>query len=492
MTFDQNIIQLRALQPPFPPFETSERGNHDGGVLRFGPDGKLYIFIGDVGRRGWMQNVSEGCGPDGDDDQFGGPEPDDAHLTGVVLRLNDDGTTPEDNPFFQAGLDLVASGEVSAEVGLNIQRIFSYGHRNSFGMAFDPRSGDLWLQENGDDTFTEINRVEPGMNSGWVQIMGPVERIHEYKAIETSPETDPFTGSVYFGLQQDRWSPDNIAASPEEALASLFMLPGAHFADPAFSWRFVVEPGGMGFLDGSALGPQYNGDLFVGGARDFLEGGHLFHFKLTGNRRRIAVDDPALEDRVADNLHKWDITESESLLFGRNFGIVTDIQTGPNGNLFPVSLTDGSIYEIGRTHPLPRKFSAHLTGSQEVPAVETGARGRAFFQLNGDGTELAFSLNVSNIQNITQAHIHLGAAGTNGGVVVWLYPPGPPAQLIPGRFNGMLAEGTITAANLVGALAGQPLEALLIRMRDEEAYVNVHTSENPGGEIRGQIRSMLP
>jgi hypothetical protein len=55
-----------------------------------------------------------------------------------------------------------------------------------------------------------------------------------------------------------------------------------------------------------------------------------------------------LADRVADNLAKHDITESESLLIGQNFGIVTDIDTGPNGNLFVVSLTNGAVYEIYR------------------------------------------------------------------------------------------------------------------------------------------------
>jgi len=60
------------------------------------------------------------------------------------------------------------------------------------------------------------------------------------------------------------------------------------------------------------------------------------------------VRDSALEDEVADNLNKFDITESESLLFGRGFGVGTDIQTGPNGNLFVVSLSNGAIYEIFR------------------------------------------------------------------------------------------------------------------------------------------------
>ncbi len=124
------------------------------------------------------------------------------------------------------------------------------------------------------------------------------------------------------------------------------MLPGAHYSAPEFSWKFEVAPGGIGFVDGGALGPQFDGDLFVAGARDFLQGGHLFRFNITGNRRGVGVDDPRLNDRVADNLHKWEITESESLLVGRNFGVGTDVQTGPNGNLFIVSLSHGAIYEI--------------------------------------------------------------------------------------------------------------------------------------------------
>ncbi|MBB6613028.1 PQQ-dependent sugar dehydrogenase [Pontibacter sp. Tf4] len=330
LTQDANIIQLRAIQQDA---GQPERGNHDGGVLRFGPDGKLYIFIGDVGRRGQLQNLEDGpFGPGIPDDQFGGPEPDDAHLTGVVLRLNENGTTPGDNPFFEAGAD------IGGEVGENIQKIFSYGHRNSFGMAFDPIAGNLWLQENGDDAFSELNRVIPGMNGGWIQIMGPVSRISQFKEIETSAQ--------YFGLQQIRWSPENIADSPEEALSRLFMIPGAQYVDPEFSWKFEVSPGGIGFIDSKALGSHYRGDLIMGGARDFLEGGHLFHFNLIGNRTKVGVRDPRLQDRVADNPDKWTINESESLLFGTNFGVTTDIQTGPDGNLYVVSLSHGSVYEI--------------------------------------------------------------------------------------------------------------------------------------------------
>jgi len=178
------------------------------------------------------------------------------------------------------------------------------------------------------------------MNGGWVQIMGPVSRIAQFKQIETT-----FGGQ---NLQQLRWPPENIADSPNEALARLFMIPGAHYSDPEFSWKWEVAPAGIGFVKGRALGPQFAGDLFMGAATPILEGGYLFHFNLTGNRRKIGVDDPRLEDRVADNLAKHEITESESLLIGRNFGVATDIETGPNGNLFVVSLTNGEIYEIFR------------------------------------------------------------------------------------------------------------------------------------------------
>jgi len=351
LSFEQNLIMLRTFQNdggPLPPGQGDEaqpaRGNHNGGVLRFGPDGKLYAVIGDSGRRGQLQNLVDGPGGSTRaDDQFGGPEPDENHLTGVILRLNDDGSTPTDNPFYRAGASM------GGVVGDSIQRVYAYGLRNCFGMAFDPRSGALWEQENGDDSFSEINRADPGFNSGWTQIMGPPERIAQFKAIETTvtpSPPDPFAPNGYFGLQQLRWSPEHIADSAADAMSRLFMLPGAHYSAPELSWKYEVAPGAIGFVSGRALGPQFDGDLFVAAARPFLEGGHLFRLNLTGNRRAIGVDDPRLNDRVADNLHKWEITESESLLIGRNFGVGTDIQQGPDGHLYLVSLDHGAIYEI--------------------------------------------------------------------------------------------------------------------------------------------------
>jgi hypothetical protein len=135
----------------------------------------------------------------------------------------------------------------------------------------------------------------------------------------------------------------------------------------------------------------------------------------------------------------------------------------------------------------PLNFRAHLSGGQEVPENDSRATGQAVFQLSKDGTELSYKVIVANIENVTMAHIHLAPAGVNGPVVAWLYPSSPPAQLIPGKTNGILAEGTITSANLVGMLAGQPLSALVEAIKEGRTYVNVHTLQYPPGEIRGQI-----
>lgn len=344
LTFDRNLIKLRSFQndaAPFPPGQgdgaQNPGGNHNGGVIRFGPDGKLYIVMGDNGRRSRMQNLPSGPTPTGQgtpvlDDQFGGPDPDRPHLSGVILRLNPDGSIPADNPFAGAG---------SGEAGLNLQRVFSYGHRNSFGMAFDPMGGSLWLQENGDDSFDEINRVFRGFNSGWVQLIGPAARFSEFRQIETSQQ--------FFGLQQQRWPPTNLAASATEALSRLYLPAGASYADPQFSWKFAVAPAGIGFQSGNGLGAEYNGDLFVGLSTPALLGGSLLRFDLSSDRTSLVMNDPRLADRVADNLAKNDVRESEKMLMGTNFGIVPDLVTGPNGNLFLVSLLRGTIYELFRS-----------------------------------------------------------------------------------------------------------------------------------------------
>jgi hypothetical protein len=133
-------------------------------------------------------------------------------------------------------------------------------------------------------------------------------------------------------------------------------------------------------------------------------------------------------------------------------------------------------------------YKTHLSGREEVPPADTRAQGQFHARLSDDGQSLHFKLIVANIRNVTQAHFHWAAAGENGPVVAWLYPSGPPPQLIPGRYNGPLAEGVITSDDLVGPLAGASLADLLEEIRAGMIYVNVHTSQFPGGEVRGQLK----
>jgi CHRD domain len=130
------------------------------------------------------------------------------------------------------------------------------------------------------------------------------------------------------------------------------------------------------------------------------------------------------------------------------------------------------------------KFEAKLLGANEVPPVNTLGAGVATMKLVNDRTELRFQVRVKNLTDVVQAHIHLGASGVNGPVVVFFLRPG---EAPPGPFAGLLAEGSATAADLVGPLAGHPFSELVDAMLTGNAYVNVHTVANPGGEIRGQV-----
>jgi len=149
--------------------------------------------------------------------------------------------------------------------------------------------------------------------------------------------------------------------------------------------------------------------------------------------------------------------------------------------------TSGAAHINRPAQASKRNFRAHLDGDSEVHEVVTRARGQAQFQLSNDGSSISYKLIVANIENVTMAHIHLAPADVNGPVVVWLYPSGPPAQLIPGRSNGVLAEGVITDDSLTGPLADATIDDLLEEIRSGNAYVNVHTSQYGAGEIRGQI-----
>jgi uncharacterized protein (TIGR03118 family) len=510
-TFDRNIIRLHSFQNDGNGgVPTQMQGNHNGGVVQFGPDGKLYIVIGDNGRRSWMQNLIDGPNGPGQTDENngvvrGGPAPDDAHLTGVMLRLNPDGSIPTDNPFadirdvLQAQVPTVASpqtglspltganvkpnptlslgtgsftaflnqaedtltvivnfqglsgstlaggadisiggvndvgptvltlsdfpgglssgqfettltaadftpdpadgintfadaaqamldgnayftihttqnpgGEIRGQIGRastpigdeadivnNLHKIDAYGIRNTFGFTFDPLTGKLWLEENGDQSFDKISIVSPGSNDGWVQSSAPLlnvdgsidtAAIAEFKSIELRLSPN--------GPQQTRWPSSRIADTAQEALSRLVMLPGATYNPAVFSVRAEDPPAGLAFYTSSALGSQYQDLLFEGEARDFLTApgqeefdGALFVFHPNSDRTGLDFGgDPNIRtsDNVFQNFRDFDLNGDTSFLFGKGFGIGTDIVTGPNGDMYVVSETKGAVFEIYR------------------------------------------------------------------------------------------------------------------------------------------------
>ncbi len=134
-------------------------------------------------------------------------------------------------------------------------------------------------------------------------------------------------------------------------------------------------------------------------------------------------------------------------------------------------------------------YTAKLVGANEVPdSVVTNAAGEALFQFNSDTTELNYKINVSDIDSVSMAHIHYGTSQENGPILVWLYPSTPPPQVKPGTFSGVLAKGTITAANLQGPLKGKSIADLMKVFDSDSAYVNIHNQKHPDGVIRGQIQ----
>jgi glucose/arabinose dehydrogenase len=275
--------------------------NHDGGTMIFGPDGKLYVVIGDLNRDGQLQNFS------------GGPAPDN---TGVILRVSDDGSAPNDNPFF--GL------------GGNLAKYYAYGVRNSFGLAFDPITGQLWDTENGPNSYDEINLVLPGFNSGWEQIMGPDSR-------------DP------------------------QGLGNLVFFPGSHYADPKFSWLNPVGPTALVFLNSARLGVEHQNDLFVGD----INNGNLYRFRVNAARNGFDFGNPGLSDLVADSN-----AEFQEILLGTGFGGITDLKLGPDGLLYVLSFGLGKIFVV----------SGRLVISGQSDAVDFDSDGRSDIGIYRDGT----------------------------------------------------------------------------------------------------------
>ncbi|MFL6404154.1 MAG: CHRD domain-containing protein [Nitrososphaeraceae archaeon] len=148
-----------------------------------------------------------------------------------------------------------------------------------------------------------------------------------------------------------------------------------------------------------------------------------------------------------------------------------------------VSVSSGSLVTLSHAQG-EQKFTAKMTGKEEVPPHDTKATGNAEFTLSSDGKTMSYKVDVMNIDKVTMAHIHQGKVGENGPPVVWLFnsssnPTGP--------MNGMLSQGKITSNDLVGPLKGKQMSDLVKLINDGQAYANVHTEPNPKGEVRGQI-----
>jgi aldose sugar dehydrogenase len=256
--------------------------NHQGGKMVLGPDGYLYVVIGELQREGQLQNIENG------------PPPDDS---GVILRVNpEDGSAAPDNPFQDDATN----------------QYFAYGVRNSFGLAFDPITGALWDAENGEDSYDEINIVDPGFNSGWKAVMGPLSR----------------------------------AGVSEE---SLVQLPGSKYFDPIFSWVGSIGITDLEFFDSDSLGQKYANNIFAG---DITQG-NLYFFDVNQERNGLQFDaqsQSGLSDLVADTDE-----EASSVTLGSGFVGISDIETGPDGLLYVLThdreTGEGNLYKISSSTP---------------------------------------------------------------------------------------------------------------------------------------------
>ena len=257
---------------------------HNGGKIAIGPrDGYMYAVIGDVSGGGGML-----------DNQIPDRPPNDKS---VILRVDRHTGTPveDNNPFYNYTGDME-----------KLRRYYAYGIRNSFGMAFEPVMCKLWITENGPDVYDEINIVEPGFNSGWHKIMGPI-------------------GRTNMTVEND-----------------LIIFDGAKYGDPVFSWYAPVGVTDIEFFNSTKLGEEYDDNIFVGD----INNGNLYFFEVNEDRTGVTFHDPRLLDLVADPVKEGEDTELSSLILGEGFGGITDIESGPDGLLYILTYEDGKIYRI--------------------------------------------------------------------------------------------------------------------------------------------------
>ena len=259
--------------------------SHNGGIIKIGPDNNVYVVIGELA---WMSTQASNVPqkkaiPDG---------------RGGILRVTEDGQPLQ--------------GILGNGTQMNLY--YAYGIRNSFGMDFDPVTGNLWNTENGPSFGDEINLVKPGFNSGWSKVQGVWE----------------VTGGL---MGKENTHPDSLLLN--------FSGKGV-YSPPEFTWSVPVAPTAIKFLSSDKLGKQYKDDLFVGGANN----GNIYHFDLNEGNRTELVLNGSLADRVSNNT-----LENEGITWGKGFGIITDMQVGPSdGHLYILSINlpndRGTIFRV--------------------------------------------------------------------------------------------------------------------------------------------------
>lgn len=282
--------------------------DHNGGVIKVGPDGNIYVLAGD-GDSCWedefctgtfeastvnaeSSNVPSGHPPDG---------------RGGILRI-----TPYGEPILTG--ENKTTGILADHSPLN--KYFGYGVRNGFGLAFDPISNKLWDTENGPGYGDEINLVEPGFNSGWLRVQG-------WWPVENAQPLPPERG--YFGDKMVT-IPNNLETFADKG----------KYSSPEFAWNMSVGVTALEFLRNNTLGSQYQNDMF---AADY-NNDYLYNFDLIEDRTRLDLNGN-LADKVANNNQELD-----GIVFGRGFGIATDIKEGPDGYLYVLSHLHGNLYRI--------------------------------------------------------------------------------------------------------------------------------------------------
>ena len=253
---------------------------HNGGVVRIGPDNNVYVIIGDVdGHETLAQNQESGEEADG---------------TSGILRITQDGKP-------------VGSSILGDYYPLNLY--YAYGIRNSFGFDFDPITGNIWDTENGPGYGDEINLVEAGFNSGWLEITG-------FPSSSSASSDDGF--------------------EPEDDDLVSFDGKGK-YSNPEFEWTVTLGPTAVKFLNSDKLGAEYVNDMFVS---DVVTG-RIYHFDLNEDRTELVLEGP-LADKVAETRD----TGIEDIVFAEGFGGITDLEVGPDGYLYVVSLGHGAVYRI--------------------------------------------------------------------------------------------------------------------------------------------------